>query len=274
MQELGLLKGTYQLKQVHERWRKVYVFDLLQGQLNDRLWNIFLSTSRVAPGGHWLDAGCGSGDHSIRLLRRGYRCTSLDISTMVLHHAQHFCGSHVHVRFCCGALEALPFPDTTFDGVHCRGVLMHIPDWGEALGELCRVLKPGGTLIICEGNQESVGARLVRVVRNVRRPRSTLISTPGGIEFWSSIEGHPFLVRMANMSVLWQRLHIYGVKPLVLMGIEFWDIHRFPTGLPRNIALRWNKWWLGQKRWQLSADVGIVATKMVGQGAGIVSRSA
>ena len=264
MQELSPLKSTYQLEHVHERWQKVYVLDPLQDQLNERLWDIFLSTSRVVPGGHWLDAGCGSGDHSVRLLRRGYRCTSLDISMVALRQAQRFCRNHPHVRFCCSALEALPFLDATFEGVHCRGVLMHIPDWERALGELCRVLKPAGTLIICEGNQDSVEARLVRAMRTVRQSRSTLISAPGGMEFWSSIEGHPFLVRMANIPVLCQRLRDHAVIPVALMGTEFWDIHRFPAGLSRRTVLRWNKWWLGQKRWHLNAGVGIVATKMVG----------
>ena len=40
-----------------------------------------------------------------------------------------------------GSLEALPFGDRRFDLVHCRGVLMHIPDWQAALRELCRVIK-------------------------------------------------------------------------------------------------------------------------------------
>ena len=264
MQEPDRLTSTYQLEHVHERWEKVYVFDPLQDQLNERLWDIFLSTSRVIPGSHWLDAGCGSGDHSVRLLRRGYRCTSLDMSMVALRRAQRFCRNHPHVRFCGDALEALPFRDATFDGVHCRGVLMHIPDWERALGELCRVLKPAGTLIICEGNQDSVEVRLVRAIRKVRQSRSTLISAPGGMEFWSSIEGHPFLVRMANIPVLCQRLHNHGVNPVAVMGTEFWDTHRFPEGLARRAVLRWNKWWLGQKRWRLSAGFGILATNRVG----------
>ena len=138
---------------------------------------------------------------------------------------------------------------------------MHIPDWEQALSELCRVLKPGGTMIICEGNQASVEARLARAVRKVRPSRSTLRLAPGGMEFWSLIEGRPFLVRTANVPILCRRLRDYAVTPVAVIATEFWDIHRFPAGLVRRAALRWNNWWLGHMRWWLSAGVGIVATK-------------
>ena len=39
---------------------------------------------------------------------------------------------------------ALPFPDASFDGILCNHVLEHIPDDARAMGELHRVLRPGG----------------------------------------------------------------------------------------------------------------------------------
>src|SRR5262249_8704014 len=38
----------------------------------------------------------------------------------------------------------LPFPDASFDFVICRHLLQAVPDAPRVLGEICRVLKPGG----------------------------------------------------------------------------------------------------------------------------------
>ena len=48
----------------------------------------------------------------------------------------------------CAALPTLPFADETFDLVTCFLVMPHVPDDKDALVELTRVLKPGGTLAI------------------------------------------------------------------------------------------------------------------------------
>jgi len=42
----------------------------------------------------------------------------------------------------------LPFPDDTFEDVTASLVLHYLEDWGPALAELRRVLKPGGRLIV------------------------------------------------------------------------------------------------------------------------------
>lgn len=49
-----------------------------------------------------------------------------------------------------GSAEALPFENGTFDTVLSTWTMCSIPDIGRALGEIRRVLKPGGTLIFIE----------------------------------------------------------------------------------------------------------------------------
>jgi SAM-dependent methyltransferase len=46
--------------------------------------------------------------------------------------------------------EELPFPDASFDTVTCTAVLCSVPDQGEALAEIRRVLRPGGQLLFTE----------------------------------------------------------------------------------------------------------------------------
>ncbi len=50
------------------------------------------------------------------------------------------------VRFVRGSAEALPFPAASFDAVLSQEALLHVRDKARALGEVQRVLKPGGSL--------------------------------------------------------------------------------------------------------------------------------
>ena len=45
-------------------------------------------------------------------------------------------------------ITAIPEPDASFDAVMCIEVIEHVPDPGEAVRELARLLKPGGTLLL------------------------------------------------------------------------------------------------------------------------------
>jgi len=57
--------------------------------------------------------------------------------------------------------EFLPFHDNCFDGVIARGVLHHMANPTTAIQEMHRVLRPGGTLVILEGNPASKYRRSV-----------------------------------------------------------------------------------------------------------------
>ena len=46
-----------------------------------------------------------------------------------------------------GDVQALPFPDASFDCAVAAWMLYHVPDVDRALGELARVLRPGGRLV-------------------------------------------------------------------------------------------------------------------------------
>ena len=56
------------------------------------------------------------------------------------------------VLFTTGLAEALPFADSTFDGVFCLDVLHHAASQAAMLGEMTRVLRPGGRLLCVEPN--------------------------------------------------------------------------------------------------------------------------
>jgi malonyl-CoA O-methyltransferase len=100
-----------------------------------------------------LDAGCGKGRFARVLLERypGARVTGLDISEAMLRGVSHGIGR------IAGALTELPFAPSTFDFVYATESLEHAVDTSTAVEELCRVLKPGGRLVIIDKNAEHWG---------------------------------------------------------------------------------------------------------------------
>jgi ubiquinone/menaquinone biosynthesis C-methylase UbiE len=94
-----------------------------------------------------LDAGCGSGPLFAVLRDRGAIVTGFDKSTGMLELARRRLGDGADLQV-ADLGSPLPFPDGTFDDVTASLVLHYLEDWGPALAELRRVLKPGGRLIV------------------------------------------------------------------------------------------------------------------------------
>jgi ubiquinone/menaquinone biosynthesis C-methylase UbiE len=87
-----------------------------------------------------LDIGTGTGRAAIALARRGAIVTGIDASSEMLRVAReraHKAG--LTIDFAEGDAHALSFPDRAFDSSVCLRVLMHLPDWRQAVTELCRV---------------------------------------------------------------------------------------------------------------------------------------
>jgi SAM-dependent methyltransferase len=94
-----------------------------------------------------LDAGCGSGPLFAALRDRGAIMTGIDKSTGMLELARRRLGDDADLQV-ADLGSPLPFRDGTFDDVTASLVLHYLEDWGPALTELRRVLKPGGRLIV------------------------------------------------------------------------------------------------------------------------------
>lgn len=100
-----------------------------------------------------LDVGTGPGSMSILLAEMGHSVTAVDLSEQMLDCARknaNACGMKVDLRV--GDAENLPFEDNSFDAVVNRWVLWTVPDPNAAVSEWTRVLKPGGRLLIFDGN--------------------------------------------------------------------------------------------------------------------------
>jgi ubiquinone/menaquinone biosynthesis C-methylase UbiE len=94
-----------------------------------------------------LDAGCGSGPLLAALRHRGAIVTGFDKSAGMLEVARRRLGDDADLHV-AELGSRLPFSGDTFDDVTASLVLHYLQDWGPALAELRRVLKPGGRLIV------------------------------------------------------------------------------------------------------------------------------
>lgn len=90
-----------------------------------------------------LDVGCGTGIVLEHLEPYGL-ATGLDFSNTALE----FCRKRGATRLVQGQGERLPFASDSFDVVTAFGVIEHIEDDRSAVAEWCRVLKPGGRLVL------------------------------------------------------------------------------------------------------------------------------
>ncbi len=89
-----------------------------------------------------LDAGCGTGRYLRVCADRGAAVVGVDASPHMLARAQDV-STHV-VR---GDVRALPFDNMSVDAVVCGLALGDVAELELAVGELARVLRPGGTLV-------------------------------------------------------------------------------------------------------------------------------
>ena len=132
---------------------------------------------------HVLDVGCGPGLIAAELIRAGYRVTGVDLSPVMIEHAEHRCGLD-RARFVLGSVfdETLA-PVSSFDGVISRYVLHHVVDARRFIARQVELLKPGGVLVLSDHTTDPDPA-LKAWHREIERDRDrshTRNLTPGKI---------------------------------------------------------------------------------------------
>lgn len=136
------------------------LFDRLAGDW-DKIAGAFESglareraAARLLPAGFVVaDVGCGTGYMADALLGAATRLICIDRSAPMLEEARKRLTPTARataLEFRQGELEALPLADGEVDGIVAGMVLHHVPELAPALVEICRALKPGGTLVIVE----------------------------------------------------------------------------------------------------------------------------
>jgi arsenite methyltransferase len=113
-----------------------------------------LELIELRPGERILDVGSGTGSSAL-LAAREFGClvAGLDYGAEAVRGAQQAAaaaGLCDRVRFVVGEADALPFADGEFDAVLCECSLSTFPDKAAAIGEMRRVLGPGGRVAMSD----------------------------------------------------------------------------------------------------------------------------
>ncbi|MAU59959.1 class I SAM-dependent methyltransferase [Parvibaculum sp.] len=118
---------------------------------------IDLNVLGLRDGQRALDLGCGAGRH-VHAMYYHAQChvVGLDLGYEDVRKTRDGFGSCPDMdpetqrafSLTVGNALSLPFPDASFDKVLCSEVLEHIPDYKQAVAEIDRILKPGGTLAV------------------------------------------------------------------------------------------------------------------------------
>jgi ubiquinone/menaquinone biosynthesis C-methylase UbiE len=142
-------------------------------------WEIGIALRSLPPleGLDVLDVGCGIGRLTVPLAQQKARVVSLDNSAAMLEKCRRNveqARAGAFVRYQKGSAASLPFEPASFDAVACVGVLEHLPDdvRAKAVGEMIRVLRPAGSLVLVLNNAGSYFLRREERYRMQRQRRN------------------------------------------------------------------------------------------------------
>ncbi len=115
---------------------------------NSALWrHAVVKAIAPQPGERILDIAAGTGTSSEVISRSGAHVVAADFSHGMLEVGRR---KHPQIDFVQADAMDLPFGGAEFDAVTISFGLRNIEDPKRALREMCRVLKPGGRLVVCE----------------------------------------------------------------------------------------------------------------------------
>jgi len=112
-------------------------------------WRRMLEYLYPKEGERILDIACGAGELGLKIAERGCEVSGIDMSKDAINSARRLAErERVACEFRVGNAEDLPYPDGYFDKIVCSSSLEHFNDDIKALKEMCRVLKPDGSVVM------------------------------------------------------------------------------------------------------------------------------
>ncbi len=153
----------------HDNWENTYQLDpeheseltrlIQQSRFMTNAQGGLFSDHALWPASRVLDLACGPGDWALDLAKayrdEGIEVVGIDISKLMIEYAQAQAAAAKieNTTFLIGnVLLPLPFPDHHFDIVNARFLsFMPTPAWHPLLQECYRILKPGGSIRLTEG---------------------------------------------------------------------------------------------------------------------------
>lgn len=232
---------------IHQKWVANYRTEEMQ-VFYDMAFDRLVKLLNAPSGSMILDAGCGSCAKSVLLAAKGFRVTAVDYSAKALAlaaetvRAQGF-GDRITLEQ--ENLLRLSFPDSSFQYVLCWGVLMHIPDFRQALSELARTVKPGGMLVLSEGNMYSLQAVILRRLKAfLGRERAEVTRVAGGIEYVEKTSQGTLLTRQNDITWLIAECERLGLSLKARECGQFTELYvAVPWAFAKRLIHAFNTFW-------------------------------
>jgi SAM-dependent methyltransferase len=133
----------------------------------------------IRPGDRVLDVACGTGVVAVTAARLGARVTGLDLTPELLAVARDNARTAgVEIDFQEGDCERIPFDAAAFDVVVSQFGHIFAPRPDVAIGEMLRVLEPGGTIAFATWPPELFVGRMFSVVSRYAPPPPPGVAAP------------------------------------------------------------------------------------------------
>jgi SAM-dependent methyltransferase len=147
----------------HDAWQAGDNYEAYMGRWSRQLAPRFLDWLAAPQGLDWLDVGCGTGALSAAILAQSAPASliSIDPSDGFIAAARARVADP-RAEFRVGDAQALPLPAASRDIVVSALMLNFVPDKAKALGEMKRVVRPGGTIAFYVWDYPGGGLEFVR----------------------------------------------------------------------------------------------------------------
>lgn len=155
-----------------------------------------------------LDVGCGPGHSTAEAARRGGTLVGMDLAPQMVTLAAQLWPS---IDFRVGNLEALPFPDASFDAAFGSFVILHVPRPELAAAQLARVLTGGGRLALSTWDVDSRNRVLGMVFEAADIVGIPMVAVPGA----------PARLRFADDAEFEALLREHGFEDVSIQRFEF-----------------------------------------------------
>jgi SAM-dependent methyltransferase len=128
-------------------WASGQAYEPFIGRWSRRVAPLFLDWLAVAPGGHWLDVGCGTGALSAAILAQAAprAVSGLDRAPGFVAYARQQTPDP-RARFAAADAQALPLAEASADAAVAALVLNFLPRPEQAAAGMARAVRPGGTV--------------------------------------------------------------------------------------------------------------------------------
>ena len=119
--------------------------------IDPRIFHVKLVLEHLGDAACVADVGCGKGRFARIVREHGARVIAIDLAEAMLAHVPE------GIERCAASMTALPLKTACCDGAYATESLEHAVDIPKAVAELCRVVKPGGRIVIIDKSADAWG---------------------------------------------------------------------------------------------------------------------